>query len=120
MLLKVPTAKFRDDSSYLVVGGLGGIGQSVCHWMADHGARNLIILSRSANTQKADTFVIEMERLGCKTKAIGCDISDALQLNKALDSCLQEMPPIRGGVQGAMVLQVSMQRLYTGLHDLSC
>ena len=87
--------------------------------MADHGAKNLVILSRSANTQKADTFVTEMEKLGCKTKAIGCDISDALQLNKSLNLCLQEMPQIRGVVQGAMVLQVSMQRLYTECHDLS-
>ena len=88
--------------------------------MADHGAKNFIILSRSANIQtKANAFVTEMEKLGCRTRAIGCDISDALQLAKALDPCLQEMPPIRGIIQGAMVLQVSMQRLNTERYILS-
>jgi len=29
----------RDDGSYLLVGGLGGIGQAIAVWMAEAGAR---------------------------------------------------------------------------------
>ncbi|KAI9879283.1 MAG: hypothetical protein M1830_009013 [Pleopsidium flavum] len=109
VLPQTPSAKLRPDSSYLIVGGLGGIGRSVCHWMADHGARNLIVLSRSANAQeKAGPFLAEMEKVGCRVKAIGCDISDESELAKALGACAQEMPPIRGVIQGAMVLQDSI------------
>lgn len=75
--------------------------------MAGRGAKNLIVCSRSANAQeKAGPFATEMEKLGCKIKAIGCDISDESELAKALAMCTQEMPPIRGVIQGAMVLQV--------------
>ena len=78
--------------------------------MANHGAKNLIILSRSANAQeKAGPFVAEMEKVGCTVKAIGCDISDESELAKALEDCAQNMPPIRGVIQGAMVLQVCPQ-----------
>ena len=104
----MPKARLRSDSSYLIVGGLGGIGKSVCHWMVERGARNLIVLSRSANVQeKARPFLEEMDKLGCKVKAIGADISDKASLSSALLECNQEMPPIRGVIQGAMVLQVS-------------
>ena len=75
--------------------------------MAAHGAKNLIVTSRSANTEeRARPFVLEMEKAGCNVKAIGCDISDESDLAKALKVCAQEMPPIRGVIQGAMVLQV--------------
>lgn len=76
--------------------------------MVERGARNLIVLSRSANAQeKARLFLEEMDKLGCKVKTIGADISDKASLSTALLECNQEMPPIRGVVQGAMVLQVS-------------
>ena len=75
--------------------------------MANHGAKNLIVTSRSANAEeKARPFLSEMDKIGCKVKAIGCDISDESDLQKALDTCVREMPPIRGVIQGAMVLQV--------------
>lgn len=111
MILQVlpqrPTAKLRPDSSYLIVGGLGGIGASVCHFLANHGAKHLIVLSRSANAQdKARSLFDEMDAIGCKIKAVGCDISNASSLADALKTCAQEMPRIRGVVQGAMVLQV--------------
>jgi hypothetical protein len=78
--------------------------------MVDHGARNLIVLSRSANAQeKAGPFLAEMEKVGCRVKAIGCDISDESGLAMALGACGQGMPPIRGVIQAAMVLQVCMQ-----------
>ncbi len=111
MILQVlpqkPTAQLRGDSSYLIVGGLGGIGGSVCHFLANHGAKNLIVLSRSANTsEKARSLFDEMDAIGCKIISVGCDISNALSLAEALKTCAQEMPPIRGVVQAAMVLQV--------------
>jgi len=82
----------------------------VCHWMASHGAKNLIVTSRSADAEeKARPFLIEMEKIGCRVKAIGCNISEESDLAKALGICAREMPPIRGVIQGAMVLQVCIQ-----------
>jgi NAD(P)-dependent dehydrogenase (short-subunit alcohol dehydrogenase family) len=78
--------------------------------MADHGAKNLIVLSRSANAEeKARPFMVEMEKVGCRVKAVGCDIANESELAKALEECAQDMPPIRGVIQGAMVLQVCIK-----------
>lgn len=96
-------------ASYLLIGGIGGIGRSLAVWMAEQGARNLILLSRSAaNSQKARSFVARMtEETGCRIKAISCDASSNSELGDALRECKQDgFPPIRGIIQGAMVLQV--------------
>ncbi|KIM94092.1 hypothetical protein OIDMADRAFT_207730 [Oidiodendron maius Zn] len=103
------SARLRADCSYLIVGGLGGIGRSVSHWMANHGAKNIIVISRSAGSMdKAASYIAEIENIGCKVKVVGCDISDDVQLTNVLNACGQEMPPIRGVIQAAMVLKDSI------------
>jgi len=74
--------------------------------MISRGAKNLIVLSRSANQERIRPFTTEMAKLGCKVKGVGCDISNGLDLAIALNACARDMPPIRGVIQGAMVLQV--------------
>ncbi|OBT39594.1 Type I Iterative Polyketide synthase (PKS) [Pseudogymnoascus sp. WSF 3629] len=99
--------RLAPNSSYLLVGGLGGIGRSVITWMIEHGAKNLILLSRSAgDVQKTGRFVAQtMEETGCQIKAISCNVSDSVDLASALQKCRGQLPPIRGIVQAAMVLQ---------------
>jgi NADPH:quinone reductase-like Zn-dependent oxidoreductase/SAM-dependent methyltransferase len=58
VLPRAPTPKLRPDASYLIVGGVGGLGRSIAHWFADHGAAHLILLSRSAgDAHKTGPFV---------------------------------------------------------------
>ncbi|KAL5040990.1 hypothetical protein BDW71DRAFT_212552 [Aspergillus fruticulosus] len=100
------TARLRRDASYLLIGGAGGIGRSMAHWLAAHGARNIIVLSRSAETNPAAAnLVTELQPLGCRVKPISCDASVQAELAAALDGCSAELPPIRGVIQAAMVLQ---------------
>ena len=37
----------RDDGTYLVTGGLGGLGLKVARWLADRGAKHLVLVGRS-------------------------------------------------------------------------
>ena len=37
----------RADASYLITGGCSGFGLSVASWLADRGARHLVLVSRS-------------------------------------------------------------------------
>lgn len=91
------------DASYLIVGGLGGIGRRICEWMVDHGARHLLILSRSGRT---DPFVTGLQKRGCVVRIHSCDVADESQLHAVLQQCHEDnMPPIRGIIQAAMVLK---------------
>jgi NAD(P)-dependent dehydrogenase (short-subunit alcohol dehydrogenase family) len=108
---RAATTRLRSDASYVVVGGFGGIGRSICHWLAEHGARHLVVISRSANTAgKVDSLREELGTTGhnVDVTAIGCDISNMSELRKALDEhALARRPPIKGIIHGGMELRVS-------------
>jgi NADPH:quinone reductase-like Zn-dependent oxidoreductase len=108
VLPRTPTAKFSSEASYLIVGGLGGIGRSIAHWMMARGAKNLIFMSRSAASSKNCAFLDELRQTGSIIQAVDCNVSDPADLSRALRSCEENgLPPIRGVIQAAMVLQVS-------------
>jgi NADPH:quinone reductase-like Zn-dependent oxidoreductase len=104
--------RLSPNASYLLVGGVGGIGRSVTTWMIEHCAKNIILLSGSAgDAQKTGGFVTEIiEETDCRIKAINCDVSNPTDLASALKQCEREgFPPVRGMIQAAMVLQVPTQ-----------
>lgn len=75
--------------------------------MADKGAKNIIVMSRSAGSSKKSHEVVEeMRKLGVKLLPVSCDVSDPLALSKAVEESGRTMPPVRGVVQAAMVLSV--------------
>ncbi|KAG8157863.1 hypothetical protein KVR01_012135 [Diaporthe batatas] len=91
--------------SYLIAGGLGGLGRSTARWMAQRGARHLILLSRSGPKSKtAQELVKELEQAGVTVRTPQCDVSNSSALIAALDQC-KDMPPIKGCLQATMVLQ---------------
>jgi NADPH:quinone reductase-like Zn-dependent oxidoreductase len=108
----------RSDATYVIAGGLGGLGRSAAKWMAGKGARHLLLLSRSGpQSESAKTLVRDLERAGVRVAAPTCDVSNEEQLASVLSSCQQTMPPFRGCIQGTMVLRVS--RFRTSLDPLA-
>lgn len=108
------TPRFMPDASYLLVGGVGGIGSSIARWMADQGAKNIIVLSRSAGwSAQAGALVEELSQQGCRVKAVSCDVSSESGLADSLRQCQEDgLPPVRGVIQGAMVLKVSYRNVW--------
>ena len=112
----VPVLRSRDgivrlgaDRTYLLVGGLGGLGRSLSNLLVDNGARNLCFLSRSgAASAGAKALVADLRSRGVRIQVMKCDISDESSLKAALQICSDEMPPIKGVFQGAMVLRDSL------------
>ncbi|KAE9379424.1 hypothetical protein N431DRAFT_553644 [Stipitochalara longipes BDJ] len=99
------TWTFGPDASYLVAGGLGGIGKAILGWMVDKGARHLIVPSRSgASSQQAAEFLAELAGRGVQVVAPCCDVSSATDLAAILQEYATTMPPIRGCINAAMVL----------------
>lgn len=59
---------FKADRTYLLVGLSGDLGQSLCEWMGCHGARFVVLTSR---TPKVDTsFIRSMEALGVVVRVL--------------------------------------------------
>ena len=75
--------------------------------MASRNAKHLILLSRSGvKTKAAQLLMDELKTGGVSAKAPICDVSDMASLASVLAECNKEMPPIKGCIQGSMVLKV--------------
>lgn len=97
--------RFQSDATYVISGGLGGLGRSIAKWMLENGAQNLVFLSRSgAKKPEAQATIATCEQQGARVMAPSCDISDHAAVAAVVES-LRDWPTIRGVIQGAMVLQ---------------
>ncbi|KAI1733403.1 hypothetical protein F4680DRAFT_464043 [Xylaria scruposa] len=62
----ITSLNFDPESSYIVTGGLGGLGRAICSWMVERGARFITTISRSGGDSADDKlFVTEMRDMGC-------------------------------------------------------
>lgn len=76
--------------------------------MAAKGAGNIVLTSRSAEKHPDVAALVEsVAQEGSKLVVRNCDISDANSVAQLAKSCADTLPPIRGVVVAAMVLDVS-------------
>ena len=95
---------FREDASYLVTGGLSGLGLVTARWIAAHGGRHLILIGRSgAGSEEARAAVAELESRGLRVLVAPADISRAEDLRAVLERARAQMPPLRGVFHSAVV-----------------
>ncbi|KAG6360409.1 hypothetical protein INS49_011469 [Diaporthe citri] len=101
-----PLGLLRPDRTYLIVGGSGGLGLSICQWMIRQGARHIVITSRNpkvdAGLQK------EAHRAGASVKMMAMDATRQDQVFEVVDKVRQTMPPISGVCNFSMVLHDKM------------
>ncbi|KAH6649445.1 hypothetical protein F5144DRAFT_616611 [Chaetomium tenue] len=100
-----PPLRFNPDSSYLLVGCLGGLGRSLTSWMMESGARRFTFLSRSgADSPSAAKLVEDMEKAGAVVQVVRGDATSKEDVVRAVAQVPAEHP-IRGVVHAAMVLR---------------
>ena len=101
--------RLRSEASYLLLGGLGGLGRAISTWMVERGARNLIFLSRSAGISEEDrNFFRELEVQGCSVQAFQGSVSCYDDVRSAVDNAAA---PIAGIMHMSMVLRVWLPNL---------
>ena len=82
------------ERTVLITGGLSGLGALVArHLAAEHGARNLLLASRSGpDALGAEELRQELERLGASATIAACDVSDRNALERLLAGIPAEHP----------------------------
>jgi NADPH:quinone reductase-like Zn-dependent oxidoreductase len=96
------------DSTYIIIGGTGGLGRSMTRWMIEKGARHIVLVSRSGQaTGKVAELIEEANSAEAQIEVRPCDVSKKEQVEELVDTGISGMPPIRGVIHAAMVLDVS-------------
>ncbi len=76
--------------------------------MARRGAKHFLLLSRSgASSKDARELLSEMQKIGVTIVAPPCNVSDEHALATILSDLAEKLPPIKGCIQAAIVLEVS-------------
>lgn len=102
---------FRSDKTYLLIGCTGGLGKALCRWMVSSGVRHLALTTR--NVAAVDKIWLEELRLqGAEINLYQVDVSDKDALQKAYHQIVQDMPPICGAANAALLLS---DRAFSGL-----
>jgi acyl transferase domain-containing protein/acyl carrier protein len=104
VLLPPRTAPAIREGTYLITGGLGELGLQAARWLAAHGARHLVLVSRSAPTGPQLEAVEELRRSADKVSCLAGDVSSPDETSKILERISDSMPPLRGIVHAAGVV----------------
>jgi NADPH:quinone reductase-like Zn-dependent oxidoreductase/NAD(P)-dependent dehydrogenase (short-subunit alcohol dehydrogenase family)/SAM-dependent methyltransferase/aryl carrier-like protein len=103
---RLPPLVLDPNASFILAGGLGGIGRSIALKLARMGAKHLIFLSRSVTVHEAgQNTIAKLEALGCTSHVFQCDISDNARLRKVFASIKEDLPPVKGCIQCCFVLR---------------
>ena len=96
--------RFPGDASYLITGGLGALGLATAGWMVDNGARALILIGRSRPSDTARSAIRRMEEAGAAIHVVQADASDRDALFAAYRNAAEGLPPLKGVIHAAGVL----------------
>ncbi len=99
------------DATYLVTGGLSGFGLKTAEWLAERGARHLVLINRSGSrTDEATASIERLTRQGVDVLGTACDVTDAEAVERLFAQIRASRPPLRGIVHAAAVFDAALVR----------
>nr|VFJ72077.1 MAG: Acyl transferase domain-containing protein [Candidatus Kentron sp. FW] len=96
-------ASLHPENSYLITGGLGGLGLQVARWMVDKGARHLVLTGRSSPSEAALAVISQLKETGAEIRVINADVSVEAQVLRLFQEMDADMPPLAGIIHAAGV-----------------
>ena len=99
---------FSASGTYLITGGLGGLGLAVARWMVERGAKHLVLNGRRAPNKEAETVLAQLREAGAEVRVILGDVSKPSHVEDMIRQIDSGLPPLRGVIHGAGVLSNGM------------
>jgi len=93
------------DGSYLITGAFGGFGKVLAEWLADCGARHLVLSGRSgASTPEAEAFLTKIRGRGVEVKVCKADAGSPDDVTRVLTEISAAGYPLKGIFHLAMAI----------------
>ena len=96
--------QLRHDRTYLVTGGLGGIGCAVAEWLADHGAGTIVLNGRRDPDAESKEAIDVLRRRGARIEVELADVTDSSAFDGMLERIDATLPPLGGVIHSVGVL----------------
>jgi acyl transferase domain-containing protein len=100
-------SRLRARGTYLITGGLGGLGLAVADWLARSQQARLVLLSRKAETPTAaqQRQFAEWRQLGADVLVVAADVTDRTSMDHALGLAREKFGDLHGIFHAAGILQ---------------
>ncbi len=98
------TGRLRQDATYLVTGGLGGIGCALAEWLAEHGAGTVVLNGRRPPDPAAEKAIDTLRARGFRIEVELADVTDTDALDTMLARMDKALPPLAGVIHSVGVL----------------
>lgn len=107
------TARIVADATYLVVGGLGGLGVPLARWLVERGARHIVLAGRSAPNAETEAALRALAVSGADVRVERMDVTRETEIARVLAGIAATPWPLRGVVHSAGVLDDGIVRQFT-------
>ena len=95
----------RADASYLITGGLGMLGRQAAKWLAAHGAKQIVLVSRRAPNESTQLFMDEVtSEFECELVVHSASISVSSDVEKLFSRFGDDLQPLGGVIHAAGML----------------
>ena len=98
------SGRLREDRTYLVTGGLGGIGCVMADYLADRGAGAIALNGRRAPDPEAEETIRRLRERGVTVQVELADVTDADAIDEMLARMDETLPPLGGVIHSVGVL----------------
>jgi phthiocerol/phenolphthiocerol synthesis type-I polyketide synthase C len=93
------------DKIHLITGGAGGFGLEVARWLAEKGAKHLLLVGRSgASNQAARETLSVLAAAGVRVRTEALDVADRSAVQRLFARFGKDLPALGGIIHAAMVL----------------
>jgi hypothetical protein len=96
--------ELRGDGSYLVTGGLGGLGIATAEWLAERGAQHLLLAGRRAPSPEVEQRLNALRKAGVEVKVLQLDVADPQGMQGLMAAASGSTAQLRGVIHAAGVL----------------
>ncbi|MGZ4850164.1 MAG: SDR family NAD(P)-dependent oxidoreductase, partial [Candidatus Bathyarchaeia archaeon] len=94
-VIAVKELEFNSHGSYLITGGMGGLGLKICEWLIKKGAGCIILMGRNL-PKDTDSILKIADGTASKIELVQCDVSNEVQLKETLKFISTTMLPLKG------------------------
>jgi len=95
---------FRSNATYVVVGGLRGLGLATANYAVINGARHIVLVGRSKPDEETQKAISAMKARNAEVIIANGSVTDETFVAGLFQKIKKEMPPLKGVFHSAVVL----------------